>query len=103
MNVTNSSYPQNRSTACGSYEGVQTIIGYIEKRLLLKVNQEKTKVGYIQGLKFLGSSFYIRTGKCRLSLHKQSLKKLKARLRELTARCNGMGYEQRKLQLPRYI
>ncbi|MFV0506765.1 MAG: hypothetical protein ACK5L5_08665 [Bacteroidales bacterium] len=46
----NSSYPQNRSTACGSYEGVQTYIGYIEKRLLLKVNQEKTKIGYIRGL-----------------------------------------------------
>ncbi|MFV0506826.1 MAG: hypothetical protein ACK5L5_09000 [Bacteroidales bacterium] len=50
MNVTNSSYPQNRSTACGSYEGAQSIIGYIEKRLLLKVNQDKTKVGYIRGL-----------------------------------------------------
>ncbi|MFV0505157.1 MAG: group II intron maturase-specific domain-containing protein, partial [Bacteroidales bacterium] len=54
-------------------------------------------------LKFLGYSFYIRKGKCRLSLHKQSLQKLKARLKELTSRSNGMGYEQRKLQLTRYI
>ncbi|MFV0506556.1 MAG: group II intron maturase-specific domain-containing protein, partial [Bacteroidales bacterium] len=45
----------------------------------------------------------MRKGKCRLSLHKPSLQKLKARLKELTSRSNGMGYEQRKLQLTRYI
>ncbi|MFV0507318.1 MAG: group II intron maturase-specific domain-containing protein [Bacteroidales bacterium] len=28
---------------------------------------------------------------------------MKARLKELTSRSNGMGYEQRKLQLTRYI
>ena len=81
----------------------QSVVEYIEKQLLLRVNKEKTKVGYIKGLKFLGYSFYIMKGKCLLSLHPKSLNKMKAKLKELTSRSNGMGYEQRKKKLTLYI
>ena len=32
---------------------------YLEENLFVKVNQEKTKVAYITGVKFLGFGFYI--------------------------------------------
>jgi len=80
-----------------------SIIHYIENVLYLRVNKEKTKVGYIRGMKFLGYSFYIYLGKCRLTVHPKSYDKLKTRLRELTGRSNGMGYEQRKRKLRLFI
>ena len=80
-----------------------SIVEYIEKHLSLKVNKEKTKVGYIRGLKFLGYSFYMKDNKCRLSLHPKSLSKMKSKLKELTSRSNGMGYELRKQKLRLYI
>ena len=73
-----------------------SIVEYIENQLPLKVNKAKAKVGYIKGLKFLGYSSYIMKGKCLLSLHPKSLNKMKAKLKELISRNNGMGYEQRK-------
>ena len=81
----------------------RSIVSFIETRLFLKVNLDKTKVGYIRGLKFLGYSFYVKNGQCHLSLHRQSLLKMKAKLKELTSRSNGMGYEQRKYKLKQYI
>ncbi len=80
-----------------------SIIAFIEKHLFLKVNQDKTSVGYVRGMKFLGYSFYVKSGECRLSVHPQSYLKLKARLKELTGRSNGMGYEQRKSKLHLFI
>ena len=79
------------------------IITYIEKRLLLRVNQKKTKVGYVGGMKFLGYSFYVKKGECRLRVHPKSVDKMRTRLKELTARSNGVSHEQRKLRLNVYI
>lgn len=79
-----------------------SIIGFIENSLHLRVNREKTKAGYIKGMKFLGYSFYVHSGECRLSVHPKSLDKFKAKLKELTGRSNGMGYAQRKESL-RYL
>ena len=36
---------------------LRNIVPYIEKKLFLKVNQEKTEVAYIGKVKFLGSHF----------------------------------------------
>lgn len=79
------------------------IVSFIEKTLYLKVNREKTKVGYAQGMKFLGYSFYKNKSGFRLSVHSQSYAKLKVRLKELTGRSNGMGYESRKESLHLFI
>lgn len=82
----------------------QSITKYVEERLFLKVNREKTHVGYIgSGMKYLGYSFYIRNGKCRLGIHSKTKAKLKAKLKDLTGRSNGMGYEQRKAALTMYM
>jgi len=81
----------------------ESIIGFIEDELFLKVNKEKTKVGYIKGLKFLGYSFYVSKGVCKLSLHSKSKVKLRLKLKELTSRSKGFGYERCKIKLKEYI
>ena len=54
--------------------------------------------------KFLGYSFYFdKDGKCQLRLHPKTINKLKATLKKLTGRSNGMGYEQRKEALNLFI
>lgn len=80
-----------------------SIIRFIEDVLYLRVNQEKTSVGYVRGKKFLGYSFYFKSGECRLIVHPKSWKKFKSKLKELTSRSNGMGYEQRKHSLRYFI
>ncbi len=79
------------------------IIHFIENKLYLKVNRSKTKVGYVQGMKFLGYSFYVMKGICRLSVHPKSAEKMKTRLKELTSRSNGWGYEVTKFKLKQFI
>ena len=48
-------------------------------------------------------SFYISKGKCQLTVHPKSKAKMKAKLKELTSRSNGMGYAKRKQKLVEYI
>ncbi|EJX05541.1 RNA-directed DNA polymerase (Reverse transcriptase) [gut metagenome] len=42
-------------------------------------------------------------GKCNLTIHQKSKAKLKSRLKELTSRSNGWGYEKRKAKLNAFI
>lgn len=56
----------------------ESISKFIEGRLKLKVNREKTEVAYIGRLKFLGYGFYVRNGKCRLRLHQKTEARLAA-------------------------
>lgn len=82
---------------------MRSITTYIEDKLYLRVNREKTTSGYVGKVKFLGYGFYIHSGKCRLRVHPASLSKFKGRLKELTGRSNGMGYERRKRELRLFI
>ena len=79
------------------------IVPFIEGKLFLKVNREKTKVAYIRDIKFLSYAFGRRNGKCQYLLHLESIKKMKHKIRELTSRSNGWGYEYRKERLQWYI
>ena len=79
------------------------LANFIEGRLKLKVNREKTECAYIGKLKYLGYGFYVSRGKCRLRLHKKSEAKLRRKLKQITSRSNGMGYEQRKTALRNYL
>lgn len=81
----------------------ESITRFIEGTLYLKVNKEKTVVSYVQGVKYLGYSFYVTKGKCRLTVHPKSKAKMKSRLKELTSRSNGLGYVKRKQKLKEYI
>lgn len=76
---------------------------YIEGRLFLKVNREKTQVTHVSKVKYLGYGFYIHKGAGRLRAHPKSIRKLEDNLREVTGRSNGMGIEERKTRLVQVI
>lgn len=80
-----------------------SIIPYIEKKLFLKVNREKTVIAYAQRIKFLGYSFYDNGKGGRLRIHPKSLSRMKDRIKELTSRSNGWGDARRKESLKQYI
>jgi RNA-directed DNA polymerase len=82
---------------------LQNIVKYIERKLFLKVNREKTKVVYFNRAKFLGYTFYMYKGKCRLRIHPKSIHKMKGRIREITSRSNGWGKEYRALKLRQFV
>jgi group II intron reverse transcriptase/maturase len=79
------------------------IVPYIEEKLFLKVNREKTVVSYIRNIKFLGYSFYEKRKEGRLRIHPKSVSKMKDRIKELTSRSNGWGDARRKETLKQYI
>ena len=81
---------------------LENILPFIEGKLLLKVNREKTVVAYIGKIKFLGYGFYQSKGEIKLRVHPKSISKMKAKVKELTARSNGLGYEELKLKLKQY-
>jgi len=75
------------------------ILPYIEGKLFLRVNREKTQVAYVNKVKYLGYSFYIYKGEGRLRIHPKSVRKFKDKIREVTGRSNGMGIKARKFRL----
>jgi len=79
------------------------MVPYIENKLFLKVNREKTTTAYVSKIKFLGYSFYVNKGEGRLRVHPKSIAKMKERMRTLTSRSNGWGYARRKEALRQYI
>lgn len=79
------------------------ILPFIEKKLFLKVNREKTAVAHYRDIKFLSYAFSRSNGKAQLIVHKSSFGKMKVKIRELTSRSNGWGNDYRKLRLKQYI
>jgi group II intron reverse transcriptase/maturase len=82
---------------------LKSILPYIEGKLFLRVNREKTQVAYVGKVKYLGYSFYIYKGEGRLRIHPKSIRKLKDKIREITGRSNGMGIEARKTRLNQVV
>jgi group II intron reverse transcriptase/maturase len=82
---------------------LENIVPFIEKKLFLKVNKEKTVVDYVGKVKFLGFTFYQYKGKARVRIHPKAITKMKGKIKELTARSNGMGNETRMKKLRSYI
>lgn len=82
---------------------LENITPYIERKLFLKVNAEKTVVGSARETKFPGYCFYIREGEGRLRIHPKSTAKMRKRAKELAGRSNGMGCELRHKRPNGYI
>lgn len=74
---------------------LNNIVPYVEGKLFLRVNLDKTKVAHISKVKYLGHGFYRYKGKCRLRVHPKSVEKMKSKIRELTNKNNGWGNEYR--------
>lgn len=82
---------------------LENILPFIEEKLFLRVNREKTVVDEARRVKFLGFSFYKSKGEVRVRIHPKSIAKMKAKVKEYTARSNGVGNEDRTRKLRRYI
>jgi hypothetical protein len=82
---------------------MSSITRFLEEKLFLKVNRDKSQVAYMTKVKFLGYAFYQTKGKWRLRTHPKSVSKMKSKIKELTSRSNGWGYERRKETLRQYI
>jgi len=78
-------------------------ISFVEKKLFLKVNSEKTKVDLVWKLKFLGFSFYRSKDGVRVRIHPKSIAKMRATIKVLTGRSYGLSNEERPIKLRRFI
>ena len=86
-----------------SHRTQEHILPFIEKKLYLRVNSEKTVVAHYRDIKFLSHSFGRRKGKVELLLPESTVEKMKSKIRELTSRSNGWGNEYRKLRIKQYV
>jgi RNA-directed DNA polymerase len=68
---------------------LEHILPFIEEKLFLKVNREKTQVAHASKVKFLGYGFYIYKGEGRLRVHPQSTEKLKMKIRDVPGAVTG--------------
>ncbi|WP_223815418.1 group II intron reverse transcriptase/maturase [Sphingobacterium litopenaei] len=82
---------------------MESITKFVEGKLKLKVNKEKSVVSHVSKIKFLGYSFYNYRGESRLGIHPKSLGKMKAKIKVLTCRSGGWSDEQRILYLKEYL
>jgi group II intron reverse transcriptase/maturase len=80
-----------------------SITRFLEQKLRLKVNQEKSTVDRPWKLKFLGFSFYHKKGGLGIRVHPKPVKKFKQKLKEITGRSNAMSMEQRAEKLRQCI
>jgi group II intron reverse transcriptase/maturase len=76
---------------------------FIEDRMRLQVNREKSAVDQATQRKFLGFSFYSRAGGVRIRIAPQSLQRAKRRLRRMTRRTSGRSLESIRDALNQYI
>jgi RNA-directed DNA polymerase len=77
----------------------QSISGFLEKKLKLKINREKSKTGKANQAKFLGFCFPGKT----IRWTTDALEDFKHRIRELTARSWGISMEDRITKLNEYL
>ena len=75
---------------------------FIEKRLKLKVNREKTKIARLaspDNLKFLGFGFRKRGKEHKTYPHTKSIMKLKRKIKEILGRSRGVSQQQYQEEL----
>jgi len=80
-----------------------SITKFIEDKLKLKVNKNKSSVDRPWKLKFLGFSFYFKKDGVGIRVHPKSVEKLKRKLKEITGRSNAKSIGQRMLKLRQAI
>ena len=78
---------------------MESITNFIEKKLGLIVNAEKSKVCRPKQLKFLGFGYYNCKGKYRPKPHLKSIQKFKRKLKELTKRSWSISLDNRIRQI----
>ena len=79
------------------------ITRFIEVKLKLKVNEQKSAVDRPWRRRFLGFSFTSHKESPKIRIHKESIKRFKQRIKELTSRKHSIEMEQRIERLNRYL
>ncbi|WP_406030562.1 group II intron reverse transcriptase/maturase [Succinivibrio sp.] len=103
-------YADDMMIMCKSQRAAQrtyeSISKFIEKKLFLNINKDKTKVCHLsEDVKFLGYTFIKRqlkddeTTKWHASVHRKSLAKLKVKIKALTDRRCPKGWSTTKTEL----
>lgn len=83
---------------------MESITKFIEKKLGLKVNIEKSKVAKPDEIKYLGFGFYYtQTGKIKPKPHLKSIQKFKRKLKQLTKRSWSISLKERIIRLNEVI
>lgn len=93
-------YVKSRKAAKRIMDGVTE---FIESRLKLKVNQNKSAYDRPWNRKFLGFSFTRNSKNPKIRVSDQSIKRAKGKLRKLTARRNPISMEDRIKKLNQYL
>lgn len=81
---------------------MKSIRTFIEKKLRLKVNEKKSTVDRPWNCKFLGFSF-TNNKEPKIRIAKQSIKRMKGKIREITSRSKPFSMELRIQKLNRYL
>jgi len=77
-------------------------VKYLEGKLKLRVNREKSCTGSPLRLKFLGFSLYSNRGNVGIRIHAKSLKRFKDKIRHLTSRKHSRSITNTLLSIKRY-
>lgn len=76
-----------------------SITKFLEKKLMLRVNNDKSKVGKANKTEFLGFTFPGKT----IRWTESAFKEFKHKIRKITGRSRGVSFESRITELNRYI
>lgn len=78
---------------------------YVERKLFLKLNEQKTKICCITDpeLKFLGFGFWASRGGIKARPHQKSKAKCKQRLKALTSRSRGQSLDEFRRELRAFV
>ena len=84
---------------------MQSVTRYIENKLGLIVNVEKSKVARPKDIKYLGFGFYkkINQNEWRPKPHLKSVQKFKSKLKDITSRSNAMSIREKITKLNQVI
>ena len=82
---------------------MESVTRYIENKLGLKVNVEKSKVARPNNIKYLGFGFYNKKGTWRPKPHLKSLQKFERKLKDITSRSNAMSISNKIVKLNQVI
>ena len=102
-------YADDMMIFCASRKSAERTLAnikpYIEKKLFLQLNEEKTKFRHVISLdvKFLGFGFYSNKGEIKACPHERSKAKCKTKLKELTQRNKGQSLDVFRTKLKEFV
>ena len=82
---------------------MQTVTRYIENKLGLIVNTEKSKVARPNEIKYLGFGFYNKKGMWRPKPHLKSVQKFTLKLKDITNRSDAVSISEKIIKLNQVI